>query len=464
MFLIFAVCLNLTGCNKLNDNEKLLHPPKFSGEYQTIYKALKSSVPFNKISLQSPKAGQHRSAITTYTSSTDQTEFAIAFYKSELQKVDNNSSLRMGILQKSDEDWRCAWDISCEGEDIDQIMFMENSGKNNLYLIVGYVSSQSVQNKYYIYNLSIKDFKTIYSGEYSMMTMCDVDSDGRFELITIGNFEKSDIDAKNYDISNYISDSKDSTRAIIHSVSENHVTLWGDAKMSPYYQKYTKISIDKKTFNSVALFIDSQRSDEKYSTEILIFEDNKLKNLTYENDLFASSSRSYAPFSCDIDNDGEIEIPQTRPFSDYKSAYSGEQNPPWPYITSWRKYKNKKLVKIFDTYLNYVYGFGIRLPNNWQNKVSIRQVYENDEIEFFISDSSNHNSNNSKKSGRETLFKIKVDHQKNKSAIPKDYFILKSEGPLIYLASLNQPKTFSNSQLFMTVDQLKESFFIIRNV
>ena len=456
--------MNLTGCNQLNDNEKLLHPPKFSGEYQTIYEALKSSVPFSKISLQSPKAGKHRSAITTYTSSIDKAEYAIAFYKSGLQKIDSKNSLRMGILQKSDEIWRCAWDIPCEGEDIDQIMFMENGEKNNLYLIVGYASSQSVQNKYYIYNLNIKNFKTIYSGEYNMMAVCDVDSDGNLELITIGNYEKSDIDTKNYDISNNISDSKDTTRAIIHSISQNHVTLWGDAKMSPYYQKYTKISIDQKTFKSTSLFVDSQRSNEKYSTEILIFADNKLKNLTYENDLFVSSSRSYAPFSCDIDNDGEIEIPQTKPFPGYQATYSNEQNSPLPYITTWRKYQDKKLVKIFDTYLNHVYGFGIKLPNSWQNKVSIKQIYEDDEIEFFIYDNSDDNLNDSKRSSRETLFKIKVEHQKNKSALPKDYFILKSEGPLIYLASLNQPKNSSNSQLFMTMDQLKESFFIIRNV
>ena len=290
-----------------------------------------------------------------------------------------------------------------------------------------------------------------------MMAMCDVDSDGNSELITIGNYKKSDISAQNYNISNNISDSEETTRAVINSICDNHITLWGDAKMSPFYQKYTKISIDEKTFNSASLFVDSQRSANNYSTEILVFEDNKLKNLTYENDLFVSSYRPYAPFSCDINNDGEIEIPYTKNFPGYKSSYLNEQNSPQPYITTWRKFKDKKLVKIFDTYLNYVYGFGIRLPNNWQNKVSIKQIYEDDEIEFFV-------YNNSLKDNREVLFKIKVEHQKNKSAIPKNYFVLKTEGPLIYLANVSQPNNSPNSQLFITLSQLKDSFFIIRNI
>ncbi len=447
------MCVALTGCSKLNYNEKLLRPPELSGEYQSIFNTLQSSASLQTLSLQPPTSGEYRSSITIYDNSVDNSKYAIAFYKNEVQQITDKISLRMGILNKANgEDWQCIWDIPCEGESIDQIIFMKDSNKNNIYMVVGYMSEQNAQNKYCIYNLSSKNFKNIYTGEYKLMTICDINSDGVEELITIGNYDNNDVNSQEQNVDNNISNQKKATKAIINSISDNHVTSWGDTKTNSYVQKYTNISIDQKTFGKPAIFIDNQISNNLYTTEILTFENNKLKNITFQNTA-ESTYRYFAPFSYDIDNDGEIEIPIIKSFPGYYIHYDDEQQTFQPFITAWHKYKNNKMVKLFDTYIDYVHGFGFILPDSWKNKVSINQINE-DEIEFFVfHDSLQDNS--------EKLFKIKVDYKKDKNNIPINYTILKSEGALLYLVSFNDEIQSSNSEFAISLEKLKNNFFII---
>ena len=450
------MCINLTGCAKLNDNEKLLRPPELSGEYQTIYNTLKSSTSLNTLSLQPPISGDYKSSITIYNNNIDNSKYAIAFYKNEVQQVTDKGNLRMGILNKTaDKDWQCIWDIPCEGETIDQIMFIEDSNQSNIYLIAGYISEQNVQKKYCIYNLSAKNFQTIYTGEYKLMKLCDINSDGIDELITIGNYDRNNIDTQRYNVINNTStsDSKNTVKAVINSISDNRVTLWGDTKINSYAQKYTNICIDDKTFGKPSMFIDSQVSDYTYKTEILTFENNKLKNITLT-DMPDFTYRDFASFSYDIDNDGKIEIPKTDLFPGYYDYYNPlEQTKFQPFITTWCKYKNDKMDALFDTYMDYVHGFGIILPEKWKNKVSVTQTSE-DEIEFFV-------YHNSLKNNDDKLFKIKVDYQKNKNNVPMDYFILKSEGALLYLVSFNEKMQSSNSEFSVSLEELKNNFFVI---
>ena len=432
----------------------MLRPPELSGEYQTIYNILKSSTSLNTLSLQPPISGDYKSSITIYNNNIDNSTYAIAFYKNEVQQVTDKCNLRMGILNKTtDKDWQCIWDIPCEGETIDQIMFMEDSNKNNIYLIAGYISEQNVQKKYCIYNLSVKNFQTIYTGEYKLMKLCDINSDGITELITMGNYDRNNIDTQRYNVVNNISESKNTAKAVINSISDNRVTLWGDTKINAYAQKYTNISMDYKTFDKPSIFIDNQISDYMYTTEILTFENNQLKNITLK-DTSDSTYRDFASFSYDIDSDGEIEIPKINPFPGYYN-YDPivEQSTFQPFITTWHKYKNNKMIDLFDTYMDYVHGFGFILPKNWKNKVSINQISE-DEVEFFV-------YHNSLKNTNDTLFKIKVDYQKNKKNVPMDYFILKSEGALLYLVSFNEKMQSSNSELSISLEELKNNFFVI---
>ncbi len=447
------MCVVLTGCSKLNYNEKLLRPPELSGEYQAIFDTLQSSVSLQTLSLQPPTSGKYRSSITIYDNNVDNSKYAIAFYKNEIQQITDKISLRMGILNKANgKDWQCVWDVPCEGESIDQIIFMEDNNKSNVYMIVGYTSQQNAQNKYCIYNLSAKNFKTIYTGEYKLMTICDINSDGVEELITIGNYDNNDVNSQEQNVDNNISNQKKAPKAIINSISDNHVTSWGDTKTNSYVQKYTNISIDKKTFGKPAIFIDNQISNNLYTTEILTFENNKLKNITLQNTA-ESTYRYFASFSYDIDNDGEIEIPIIKSFPGYYIHYYDEQPTFQPFVTTWHKYKNNKMVKLFDTYIDYVHGFGFILPDNWKNKVSINQINEN-EIEFFVFHDSLQNNG-------EKLFKIKVDYKKDKDNIPINYTILKSEGALLYLVSFNDEIQSSNSELAISLEKLKNNFFII---
>ena len=91
--------MTLTGCSKLNDNEKLLRPPELSGEYQSIYDTLQASTSLQTLLLQPPTSGKYRSSITIQDNSIDNSKYAIAFYKNEIQQITDKISLRMGILK-----------------------------------------------------------------------------------------------------------------------------------------------------------------------------------------------------------------------------------------------------------------------------------------------------------------------------------------------------------------------------
>ena len=445
--LVLTICLNLSGCSQFNDSDALLRPPNFSGEYTAIYNALESSVQQgDKISLHSPQSGEYRSSIILQNYN-DSLKQAIAFYESGVQKTLSGTGLRMGVFSELNGNWTCNWDLPCDGEKVDKVMFLKDESNIYNYMIVGYSSEKQTQKNYCIYNFNIDNFHMLYAGEYQAMEVCDINEDGINELITIGHYEKETNNSKNYTVTDKTKNSHYITSAVINSISNDHITLWGETQMSGNILNYTNISFDHNSFGKPTLFIDEQITKTTYGTEVLIYENNSLKNIILENNMIDQTIRYQVPISYDINKNGIIEIPHTKLFPGY------DQNSASPiYITNWRKFQNGKLVDDITTYVNYSQGFGITLPKQWEGKVSAKNLYQNDEIEFFVYHDSLEND-------KEKLLRLRIDSQNNKNNIPFNYFVVRTDGPILYLANLSTVNPLTDPTLSISPDQVKNQFF-----
>ena len=122
----------------------------------------------------------------------------------------NPTSLKVSVLDKDDlGNWYCAYDISGGGSDIHQLEFSSFGAFDQLFMIVGYnqaivdtsnnnadsqltASPRQASNVLHIYSYRSGEIKDLFSQEYSLMKVMDIDNDGYQEIVTIVDSKTGD--------------------------------------------------------------------------------------------------------------------------------------------------------------------------------------------------------------------------------------------------------------------------------
>lgn len=419
--LIFMMTLS-TGCNIWTGSiEGLLSPPKLTTQQQEIYQALTSSID-TKISLKYPRTGDYLSAFIVANFDDEPSDEAIVFYEKTGITADE-TSLRINILDQENGKWKSIFDKSADGSEVDTVIISKLGQNDDVSIIVGYNMMQGEKqlNIYKYVTDAVSGNRQLVetlSDTYSIMSVQDIDNDSYNELFLVtGNSASSYAEAKILKVDN---NSK---------YVRNRVAM--DYDVIDYIQcLYSNPNDD----TSKQIFIDSILTTNIIETEILYFNtsDGNLiisNSSNDEREILGNTVRPSGYNSCDIDNDGIIEIPTITTFTGYEKLSDTEQLQ----MTKWLTYQNKSLVVKYEGYYSITDGYFFALPERWKNKVTIKLDNARNDMVFY-------EYNETLEDSTVELLRLTVSEEKNMETIQNNgYQLMRTNNGKCYFA-----KVFNN--------------------
>lgn len=434
-------CISLTGCDYVQtDIDSMISPPKMTEQQADIYKAMKkSSLVEDDVVLKYPQNGTNRSAIVMQDIDTEISEEAMVFYKNVSKTTSSDMGLKICLLDQIDGNWKAKWTVPLSGTSIDQVSFLKEPDTNQKFVIVGTSDEKKTQKQYQVFSYTQQGFYEVYTNSYQVLEVYDLNQDGRDEIITV--VQSGDLQDSKATINEK---TQIETMAVVTEYLGGQFHQTYQTPMNQIVADYIKITKNEDSFGRPALFLDELIGSSTYATEILTFSDGQLVNLTYGSDIFSQTVRTQVPSCYDINRDGKIEIPNTS----FMPGYNEESENP-VYLTKWYQLENGVFQLVSNTYINYAQGFGIILPQTWEQTVSANSVVEKDEIDFYI-----YQDNTEQ---QEKIFTLKMDTSANirSTGMPTGYFEIMTMGQIVFLAKLYQT---SDPQYNLTEQQLKENF------
>lgn len=443
------VALSLCGCEMTDTSvENLMTPPKMTDQQAQIYAAMQQSdLVEENVVLKYAQTGDYRSAIVVHDIDDEPTEEALVFYESSSLATAESANLKVCLLDQENGEWKAKWTVPINGSGLDQINFFVDRSTAKTFVLVGAEDKSAVQNSLQIFAYDrtedgIQQFHEVYHAQYQLLEIYDIDNDRQTEIITISKM-LDNLDVQN---SNTEADTFQNTANLIRCL-EGEFTVTDQVPTSPNVADYVNVTKAKLNPGQPALYLDEQVSATSYATEILTVQNGAFTNLIYSKDanLFEKTLRTQVATCTDINRDGQIEIPRTS----YMTGYNENSTNP-VYLTQWYQLVDNNLQLTTNTYINYPQGYGFIIPDEWLDKVSVRSVVANDEIEFFL-----YATTPSEDVPVLLSIKLMTSTDRQSSGMPDGYFEISTIGQLVFMAKIHDTNL---EQYQMTEEQVRKNF------
>lgn len=421
-----------SGCSTdILNAESLMRPPKLTGDKAEIQKLVEKTVGKN-ITFKYPQSGDERAPIIITDLLKDGSKQAIAFYS---PNDDTKAGTNLMVMNKADTNWEVSGIFEDQGNDIDKVCFgdINEDGRNEI--VVGWASFQNSKNVINAYSFDgITTNKMNLIDTYTKFVLADLDNEAGDELMLF---------------SLNTMDSPAMAELIKFDNQKQEIVTIDVIEMDSDAISYESIKTGRSDDYTLGVFVDEALSGNKMSTEFIYWdnEQQRLVNPLYSKKKFEGKTfeRYDNALSADVNDDGFIEIPAGYNIPGY--TQSAED-----ICTSvWLKYhsQNNSLVEIEKTVINTKYKYIFRIPDNWENKVTVN--YEGNTLTF----SEWVMGDNHVESCGEALLSILVLPSNSSSTIINDeYILLTSDNNMDYFAFIQK----QDSSLSLTKDEIINSF------
>ncbi|MCM1314713.1 MAG: hypothetical protein NC205_01180 [Prevotella sp.] len=403
--LVIPVVLLLTGCAFSSSIDNLMSPPKLSVEQEQVYSALTDATG-TSISLKYPKSGKYLSAFIVEDIDSDGESEAVVFYEKNSIALEENT-LRINILDRSDGKWRSVCDTPAKGAEIEKVMISKLGSNDRTNLIIGSSLINRSEKNVSIYNYADGNIEETFSESYSFIDVTDLDGDEENEFLLLSGATSG------------------STATVeTFRLKEDGLYYRYSCNLSGNFTEFDNLSYGKIDDERTGLYIDAVTGTGLIQTDIIYMDDNSLKKVFSTADESSFTVRPTGCTSFDIDGDGVPEIPVQKISLGYEEVSESEQIK----ITEWFFVgKNSRLQKKYTSYYDINDGYIFVFPEKWENHVTIKHDFINDEIVFC--------SYENGQTGRELLrLYFSADTPSLEDRISNGYMLLKTKGDSAYLA------------------------------
>lgn len=433
-----AAALVMTGCSPVSFNvDNMLTAPKLTEEQSEIHEALISAVG-NNIKLKYPRNGANRSAYVIANIDDEESEEALVFYE-YTSTSGESEGLRMNLLDKnSDGDWVSVTELAGAGTDVDQVIITPMGSGNQIDVLVGYQGISGEDKTLEIYSYNDGELIGIGTDTYSVLETLDINSDGYNEIITIQRTLNQDTGLVN-------------AQAALLELSRGEITKSDGISMCGNVTSYVSSRVGLLPDGRQAIYIDALNASGELQTEIVYYRYLALQNPMQQRSekLLPMCTRPTGYYSTDIDDDGVIEIPSTRPMLGYENAVAEEQL----LMTSWSVYKDfYNLETEYSGYYAISDGYAMMFPGRWADRVTVKNDPDTGEAVFY-------KYGGDINSDMTELMRIAVvSKQDSEDYQAEDYELILSKGQLEYLVKLSTDK---QEQLVLTIDEVRNNFYTV---
>lgn len=349
LMILAMTALLFTGC-AMRTVEEMYALPKRSKEYGDLQIAVDSAM--YGLTYSAPRSGDNQQTMQMADLDGDGEEEYLVFAKGASEKP-----LQILIFKKeADGTVRTMETIGSNGMNFEQVEYVQFDERPGYELVIGLQVSDQVLRSVAVYSFANGDAELLLLNSYSKFLTCDLDENGRQELMV---FRPGEAELER-------------GMAVLYSTRDGQIVRSVETELSQEPSQIRRITLSNLQDGTPAVYIASSAEENTIVTDVLAMKDDILTNITMISEASTSikTLRNYYVYGSDMDNDGVLELP-----SMITMKAVGEQE--WSedqFLLRWfsLNLNGWEVDKLF-TFHNYVGGWYLQLDNQWASRVSVEQ-------------------------------------------------------------------------------------------
>lgn len=404
--MLLLASMLLTGC-AMRTVEELYQPPRRSEEYNNLQSAIDGVMA--DLEYSAPISGENQQTVQMADLNGDGSSEYLLFAKGTDEKP-----LKILIFQKNGEQFQLKHTIESSGYAFEQVEYVRMDGIDGCELVVGRQVSDQVLRSVSVYTFTGDGHETMMSASYSKFLTCDLDSDGRSELMVL---HPGQVDS-------------DNGVAELYSCGESGMERSTEVNLSGPVDKLKRIMVSKLDGGVPAVYVASAVEETAIITDVFALVDGKFSNVSFSNESGTSvqTLRNYYVYANDIDRDGIIELPSLITMRTAREVSQQKQ-----YLIRWyaMNIRGEEVDKQY-TYHNYAGGWYLRLDEAWADRVWVEQssLSDGQQYAFYVWDKQYKNSDHLL-----TIYAL-TGEDREEAALENNRFVLYRTEGTVYAANL----------------------------
>lgn len=348
--MVLTVILFLCGCGSRTVDE-MYSLPRRSLEYKNLQAVIDEAM--NGMGYAAPVSGENRQSVQMTDLDGDGVDEYLVYARGD---AENPLSILI-FQQAGDDQYTLMEALSCKGATFEQVQYEDFDGRPGKEIIVGRQINDSVTRIASVYSFASGQSEQILSTIYSKCIACDLDNNGRCELMVIRNGEAEEANAV----------------AVLYRSTDGVTERSVEAPLSAEKaEQIRRITLNQLSGGQPAVYVASAGADETVTTDIFVLNADAFLNLTIMRDLGTSvqTLQNYYIYAQDIDGDGILELPSLMPMRYTSFANeAGEQK-----LIRWFNMNpdGTETNRMF-TFHNYSAGWYLELDASWVDRIAAEE-------------------------------------------------------------------------------------------
>lgn len=297
----------LSGCSV--DVESFLQPPRMQGEQQAVQQALETylrdsgGTKSGRYTLKYPTEGVYTSAFvlcdrwgTPLGASTASARMALAFYALSTAPEETH----VNLLYRNGEEWVSMGDCVGSGTDIRRVAFGDLDGDGMKEVLAGWSTYNSRDHRLAVYTVS--DGLTLLADDrvYTGLFVGDMTVSARDSLMLL-----------------HIGGGQEVTASLVQ-LQDSRLHTVGTVALDGQIGQFSNFTLGVLAEGVPGLYVDALKSDNTTITELIYYDGTGLYAPFYDaaTGTTTVTGRVGGLTVRDVDGDGQIEIPVSRPFTE----------------------------------------------------------------------------------------------------------------------------------------------------
>lgn len=423
-FMALAACF-LMGC-ELRTVDQMYCLPERPESYNNLQSAMNTAV--GSAEYCAPISGENRQSVQMADLDGDGVRECLVFVKRNTQ-----NPLEILIFHERDGQYSLTDTIQCVGTAFETVEYAQMDGVGGVEIIVGRQVGAEVLRSMSVYQCKNGKLRQLVTASYTKMLTCDLDNNSRKELLLI---HPGQTDA-------------DNAVAELYSMEQGNIVRSNEATVSSSADKLKRIITGRLTGGVPAVFVGSVVDERSIITDVFALADGIFTNVSLSNEAGTSvqTLRNYYVYADDIDEDGEVELPDLITFE--TAAESGQESR--HHVIRWytMDVDGSETDKLY-THHNFLGGWYLQLNSNWASRISV--VQNDTEFSYYLWDSQFLNS--------QKVFTVYsfTGQDREEQAVAQNRFVLLRTETTTYAAHLE----VASGAIMLSKDDLINGFRLIR--
>ena len=349
LLMLLLVVLTFSGC-ALRTVEDMYCLPKRSEAYNQLQSAI--DVAMVGLEYASPESGANRQTVQMADLDGDGSEEYLVFARGTLA-----DPLQLMIFhQEENGEVRLMELISGSGTAFQQVEYAELDDNPGCEIILGRKVSNQVMGNVSLYGFSDGRMRQMLSIGYSKFLTCDLDRDGRGELLVFSAGEAE----------------MDNGVAALYSYRNGIMERSLETELSVPVARIKRIDPGMLRGGKTAVYVSGSTDRSTIVTDVFAYEDGRLINVPVSAGLITgvNTLKNYYVYPEDLTGDGIPELPELIAMKPISPVSGSEQQ----YLLRWYDLdidgsRSNRLC----TFHNYSDGWYLRLENTWAERLTLEQ-------------------------------------------------------------------------------------------